>query len=214
MLNFDKSRLFERYPALCSIQADLIAALQILVECYQEQGKLLVMGNGGSSADAEHFCGELTKSFLFKRKLSEQERWDYDQIDNQLADNLENGLPAMSLGVAHSGISAFINDVNAQYMYAQQVHVFAHKQDVVFAISTSGNSKNVVEGLKVAKAKGVKSIALTGEKASLCEEFADVTLKAPSTITHEVQEYHLPIYHAICIELEEFFFGNNKGIKA
>ena len=96
-------------------------------------------------------------------------------------------------------------------MYAQQVHVFAQKQDVVFAISTSGNSKNVIEGLKVAKAKGVKSIALTGEKVSLCEEFADIILKAPASITHEIQELHLPIYHAICIELEEHFFGNNKG---
>lgn len=211
MHNFDKSRLFERYPSLRLIEADLIAALQVLIESYEESGKLLVMGNGGSSADAEHFCGELTKSFLFKRKLTSDQRWAYDQIDSSLAENLENGLPAMSLGVAHSGISAFINDVDATYMYAQQVHVFAQKQDVVFAISTSGNSKNVIEGLKVAKAKRVKSIALTGEKVSLCEEFADITLKAPSSVTHEIQELHLPIYHAICIELEEHFFGKNKG---
>lgn len=213
MHNFDKSRLFKRYPLLRPIEADLISALQVIIESYQENGKLLIMGNGGSSADAEHFCGELTKSFLFKRVLTAEQRWAYDQIDPKLADHLENGLPAMSLGVAHSGISAFINDVNAQYMYAQQIHVFAREQDVVFAISTSGNSANVVEGLKVAKAKGIKSIALTGEKASLCEEFADVTLKAPSQVTHEVQELHLPIYHALCIELEEYFFGNNKGIK-
>ena len=205
----NKSRLFERYPVLRPCEDSYYQALKILSASFRQEGKLLVMGNGGSSADAEHFCGELTKGFLSKRKLSANQRQKFDLIDPKLADNLQNGLSAFSLGVAHSLISAFSNDVDPTYVYAQQIFIQAKARDVVFAISTSGNSKNVVEGLKVAKAMGLKTIALTGPADSALSKLADVTIKVPGNIVYEIQELHLPIYHGLCIELEQEFFGES-----
>ncbi len=199
--------LFKRYPDLQKCSTAYFQALDVLSESFKAGGKLLVMGNGGSSADAEHFCGELVKGFTLPRKLKTDERSGYDSVDPLLANKLQNGFPAFSLGVSHALISAFANDVEWNYIFAQQIHVFAQKNDVVFGISTSGKSRNVVEGLKVAKAKGVKSIALTGQASSPCSELADITIQVPRVLTHEVQEMHLPIYHALAENLEVLFYS-------
>lgn len=205
-MNLEKSRLIERYPILKDCEKDIIESIVLLRRSYESGGKLLTMGNGGSSSDAEHICGELMKGFLSKRRLNPELAHEYNQIEEGFAEKLQMGLPAISLGVAHSLISAFGNDVDPDYAFAQQVFVLGQKGDVAFGITTSGNSRNVVHALKVAKKKGMTTIVLTGAKDSLCSEIADVTIKAPSEITHEAQELHLPIYHAICIELEKYFF--------
>lgn len=208
MERFNNSRLFERYPSLAICKTSLNKALLLLIETFKSKGTLFALGNGGSSADAEHLCGELNKGFLLKRELSKGSKKLYDEVDPNLSMNLQEGLPAISLGVAHSFISAFSNDMNPQYVFAQQIHVLAKSNDLLFGISTSGNSKNIVEAFKVAKAKKITTIALTGENESSLSELANVTIKAPGRITHEVQELHLPIYHALCIELEKYFFSD------
>lgn len=212
MSNFEEksfivSKLFLRYPELEICREQLEIALGLLKNSFETGGKLLVMGNGGSSADAEHFCGELVKGFALRRELKKHDRMIYDHIDSSIAGSLQGGLPAISLGVSHSLISAFSNDVNWDFVFAQQVHVLANKNDVVFGITTSGNSKNVVWALKVAKAKGIKTITLTGQKESESSSLSDVTIKAPRALTHEVQELHLPIYHALALELEDYFYA-------
>ena len=202
-----KSKLIERYPVLKSCEAEIVEATSEMISCFNRGGKLLIMGNGGSSSDAEHWCGELLKGFLLKRPLTNDQRKLFpDGCD--IAMKLQQGLPAISLGVAHSVISATANDIDHAYGFAQQIWGLANKEDIVIGISTSGNSKNVVNGLKTAKAKGVKTISLTGEKESDCSRLSDITIKAPAAETHIVQELHLPIYHAICIDIEDYFYGN------
>jgi len=208
MSKFSNSKIFIRYPELEACKADIVESFGILRDSFSNGGKLLVAGNGGSSADAEHFCGELVKGFLLKRPLNLDQTKQYNSIDQNLAANLQNGLPAFSLGVSHSLISAFANDMDPTYVYAQQVHVMANTNDVLFVISTSGNSQNIVEAVRVAKAKGVLTIGLTGERNSKISELADITIKVPGQITHEVQELHLPVYHALCIELEQYFYSS------
>lgn len=205
-MSFKHSELFQRHPKLEACKEQLENALDILIKGYEANGKLMVMGNGGSSADAEHLCGELTKGFLLKRPLPSNEKEKFKNIDSSIADKLQMGLPAMSLGVAHSGNSAFLNDVDPMLVYGQQIWVQGKDSDVVMGISTSGNSKNVIEGFKVAKAKGLKTIGLTGAKDSLCNEWCDVVIQVPEEETFKAQELHLPVYHALCIELEFHFF--------
>jgi D-sedoheptulose 7-phosphate isomerase len=201
-----KSNILNRYPTLQPIESEIITAIKMLEDCFRKEAKLLTFGNGGSSADAEHLCGELQKGFLSKRPLSSAEKKIFAAIDPQMGEKLQGGLAAISLTTMHASISAFSNDVDPDYAFAQQIWALAKSNDVAMGFSTSGNSKNVVNALKCAKAKGIKTIALTGQNDSKCSEVADLTIKAPSTITHEVQEFHLPIYHALCIELEEIFF--------
>lgn len=205
--NLSKSKLLERYPQLECCEKAIVDATNLLIKSFSDGGKLLTMGNGGSSADAEHICGELMKGFVLNRELRKEDNELLAKVDENLVDQLQLGLPAVSLGVSHSLISAFSNDMDPHFIFAQQIWNLANQEDVVWGISTSGNSKNVVWGLKTAKAKGIKSIALTGEKQSQCSELADICIKVPAAITHEVQELHLPVYHAICLELEETFFG-------
>lgn len=204
--DFSKSNLFNRYPVLLECKDAIVESYDILKNSFSNGGKLIIMGNGGSSADAEHFCGELVKGFVLPRKVTGKMAEILNSIDTGLADHLQEGFPAISLGVSHSLVSAFANDKNWDYVFAQQVHVLANKNDVIFGISTSGNSPNVVNALKVAKSKGIRSILLTGTKKSEGAEVADVSIHTPGKYTHEIQELHLPIYHAISIELEFSFF--------
>jgi D-sedoheptulose 7-phosphate isomerase len=201
------SRLTERYPALKEQEGNVLAALDLLIGTLEKSGSLWAFGNGGSSADAEHFCGELTKDFIGKRALSEKETAALDKMNPDLKKYLRGGISAIALSSQHSSLSAFSNDVDYKYAYAQLVWAVGKPGDVAFGISTSGNSANVVHALQAAKAKGLKTIALTGSKNSKCKEIADVTIQAPSEITHEAQEFHLPIYHAMCLELENHFWG-------
>lgn len=202
--------LLKRYPCLENCRSDIEAAVNMLKSSYKQGGKLLVCGNGGSCADSEHIVGELMKGFLLKRKpdvkfkaaLKNSGYEDYEYI----ADNLQGALPAISLPSQTALISAFANDVSSDMVYAQLVYGYGNINDVFLGISTSGNSKNVVCGAKVAKAKGLKTLALTGEKESKLSEVCDISIKVPETETYKVQELHLPVYHYICYELEKEFF--------
>ena len=203
--------LIERYPPLFSCVEDIENAYKILEECYERDHKLLIAGNGGSAADSEHIAGELMKSFKMERHISDDFRKKLVEIDpvrgEQLAKNLQQPLTAIPL-VAHEALStAYINDVDGYGVFAQQMLGFGKAGDVFLAISTSGNSKNVMNATVVARALGIKIIGLTGEKGGELSEVADVTVKAPSSETYMIQEYHLPIYHFWCLMLEDKFFG-------
>lgn len=211
-MGYTIEQLVERFPSLKGSEKSILEALDVLIECYKSGHKLLVAGNGGSSADAEHIVGELMKGFKNPRKIQKSfvdSAKKYDaKVAEELGEKLQGGLPAIAL-TNHQGLNtAFINDVDngGVYIFAQQVSVYGQAGDVFLGISTSGNSKNVYAAAVAAKAKGLKVIALTGEKESKLSSLADVTIKAPSCETFVVQEYHLPIYHFLCLKLEEEFF--------
>lgn len=192
--------LLARYPQLKTCAKDIENALALMIDAYKNGGKILVCGNGGSSADADHIVGELMKGFLKDRKVTDE------RIPQELREKLQGALPAISLSAHTSLMTATINDNDADMIFAQQVYGYAKEKDLLIAISTSGNSKNVVNAVKVAKALGTKTLALTGETGGMLKEMADVTICAPSTETYKIQEYHLPIYHYLCARVEEEFF--------
>ncbi len=192
--------LFECYPQLNTCAKDIEKALALMVDTYKKGGKILVCGNGGSAADADHIVGELMKGFKLPRKVNDE------RIPQELREKLQGALPAISLCAHTSLMTATINDNDADMIFAQQVYGYANENDLLIAISTSGDSKNVVNAVKVAKALNVKAIALTGETGGILKDIADITICAPSTETYKIQEYHLPIYHYLCAKVEEEFF--------
>ena len=201
--------LIARYPALSVCKESILNAFDILKECFTTGHKLLICGNGGSCADSEHIVGELMKGFKKKRKVSEEFSAKLMSIDpirgKELADRLQNGFPCIALD-GHQGLNtAFTNDVEngGLLTFAQQVNVYGNPGDVLLGISTSGNSKNVMYATVVAKAKDMKIIGLTGENGGQLAKTADCAIKAPSSETFMIQEYHLPIYHCLCLMLEE-----------
>lgn len=195
-------KLLNRYPALEVCKEDIKNALQLLVDTYKNGGKVLVCGNGGSCADSEHIVGELMKGFMLKREVIDE------RIPMELRKNLQGSLPAISLPSQTAILSAFINDVEPSMMYAQMVYGYARQNDLFIGISTSGNSENVVNAARVAKAVGIKTLAMTGEKESKLSSFCDVTIKVPETETYKIQELHLPAYHYLCTEVEKEMFGD------
>ena len=205
--------LFARYPSLLSQKEGIEKVIDEIVARYQKGGKVLVCGNGGSSADSGHIVGELMKSFILPRPISESGKRKISEIlgESETANCLQEGIPAIDLTAQSAIISAFSNDENATCVYAQLVYGYATENDTVIGISTSGNSQNVVKALGVAKARGAFTVALTGEKPSKCQEIACVTIKAPESETYLIQEYHLPIYHYICAMAEQKIFGNKEG---
>lgn len=204
--------LIERYPELKLQKQNIIDAYMILEESYCNGGKLLVAGNGGSAADSEHIVGELMKGFENSRKLSKEYQNKLIEIDAEmgklLGENLQGGLPAIALD-GHLALStAYMNDCEPLLCFAQQVNGYGNHNDVFLGISTSGNSKNILYAATVAKAKGMKVIGLTGASNSRLSDIADVTIRSSQTRTYMIQEHHLPIYHCLCLMLEERFFGN------
>ena len=203
--------LLSRYPALTAIEDSLITAYLTMQESYQHGGKLLVAGNGGSAADSEHIVGELMKRFKLPRPVSPELAAKLASIDSErgaaLAQSLEVALPAISLPAHEASITAFINDVGSADVYAQQLLGYARSGDVFLAISTSGNSENMLRAIILAKAMDVKVIGLTGKTGGKMAPLCDVAVCAPETETYMIQEYHLPIYHCWCLMLEDFFFG-------
>lgn len=195
--------LFVRYPALVPCKNDVCAAFETLVDSFRAGGKTLVCGNGGSAADAEHICGELLKKFKKHRPVLPDIA---SRLRPELVAKLEGSLPAVSL-VSMSGIvTAFANDVAWETAFAQLVLGLAREGDVLIALSTSGNSANCVAAAEVMKAKGGRSIALTGAKESRLSEVCDVAIRVPETETYKVQELHLPVYHALCAAVEDELF--------
>ena len=192
--NLKFSRLVERYPVLAESESSILSAINTLLEATQNNKKIWLFGNGGSAADAEHFSGELTKSFINKRVLSETEKTKLDKVDPALKNFVHGGISAIALSSQSSSLSAFSNDIDFKYAYAQLVWAVGDVGDVAIGITTSGNSENVFRAMQIAKAKGLKSIALTGGSESKCSATCDITIKTPGTVTHEVQELHLPIH--------------------
>lgn len=203
--------LVTRYPELSGIRQDIVDAYLIMEKCYINGGKLLVAGNGGSAADAEHIVGELMKGFKLPRRINPELSEDLLRIDAERGEVLHNALqgalPAIALD-GHVALStAYMNDCEPLLCFAQQVNGFGCDGDVFLGISTSGNSENILYAATVAKAKGLKVIGLTGAKESKLCQYSDVCVKATNTETYMIQELHLPIYHCWCLMLEDRFFG-------
>lgn len=202
--------LIKRYPQLESIKEHIVNAYFILEDSYKNGGKLLIAGNGGSSADAEHIVGELMKGFKKERKVSDEFARKLEALDKEkgkrLADKLQVGLPAIALS-NHSALNtAYINDVDALLCFAQQINGYGKEGDVFLGISTSGNSENVLYAAITAKAKGMKVIGLTGKDGGKLKEISDVAIGVPENETYMIQELHLPVYHCLCLMLEDRFF--------
>jgi D-sedoheptulose 7-phosphate isomerase len=203
-------QLIQRYPALEAVKDEISAAFDILVNSYSNGGKLLIAGNGGSASDAEHIAGELMKTFEKKRTLPDSFVFDIKKVNVEIAEYLiprmQPGLPTIALSGHASLNTACINDIDGNITFAQQVYGYGKETDVLLAISTSGNSKNILYAAAVAKAKKLKIIALSGGSGGALKNFADVNIIVPETETYKVQELHLPVYHCLCQMLENHFF--------
>jgi D-sedoheptulose 7-phosphate isomerase len=203
-------QLTERYPQLSIVKDNIKEAFDIIVESYSNGGKLLIAGNGGSASDAEHIAGELMKTFSKKRNLPETFISDIKNVDPEISQylvpRLQPGLPAIALSGHASLNTACINDIDGNITFSQQVYGYGKEGDVFLGISTSGNSKNILYAAAVAKAKKLKVIALTGTSGGELKKYADVSICVPETETYKIQELHLPVYHVICMMLEEHFF--------
>ena len=192
--------LYERYPALEACRGEIEKAVELMIQVYKDGGKVLVCGNGGSAADSEHIVGELMKGFILKRPVTDE------RIPEHLRKNLQGALPAISLPSQCAVLSAFVNDVEPDMMYAQLVYGYAKENDLVIGISTSGNSKNIVNAIEVARCMGVKTLSFTGRNESKLSDISDVAICVPETETYKVQELHLPVYHYLCAEVEKEMF--------
>jgi D-sedoheptulose 7-phosphate isomerase len=203
--------LFNRYKKLDFLEGSILKSAQTIINAFNNGGKVLVCGNGGSCSDADHIVGELMKSFEGMRPLNGELQKKLNELSPErgkmLAEKLQQGLPAISLTVHQSLITAIANDIDGDVIYAQQVIGWGNAGDVLIGLSTSGNSKNVVDALIVAKAKGLTTIGLTGKTGGKMKEWCDILLNVPETRTAYVQELHLPVYHAICMMIEKEIFG-------
>ena len=206
---FDK--LITKYPELQTCLPEVEAAYRLIKGCYEADGTLLLCGNGGSAADCEHVVGELMKGYLQKRPVPADVRAALQAQDaasaDTLADHLQGALRAISLVSQTALITAYANDVAADMMFAQQVYGYGRPGDVLIGISTSGNSRNVLNALRVARARGVKTIGVTGQSGGQMKGLCDIAICVPWTETTDIQERHLAIYHALCAQIEEDFFG-------
>lgn len=202
------TELIGRMPELASAEKEIRAATAMALDTYHKGGKILLCGNGGSAADSEHIAGELLKGFLSKRTPVGEElvRLTAAFGSEETAKRLQRGIPAIPLPSLTGASTAFLNDVDPSLVYAQLVYAFARPGDLLIGISTSGNSENVVRAVQAANAQGIASVALTGETGGKLLSLATVTVRVPSGETYRVQEYHLPVYHAICAEMERVLF--------
>lgn len=204
------NELINRYPKLESSKDDIEKAVSVIINCYEKGGKLLLCGNGGSSSDCEHISGELMKGFLKSRPLSQEQKaamkTECPILTEKELSLLQGGLPAISLPSLTALMTAYGNDVSSELCYAQGAFALGKEGDVLFAISTSGNAKNVVAATKVAKAKGMKVVALTGKDGGKLKALSDVAICVDESETYKIQELHLPVYHYICSEVEKHFF--------
>ena len=207
--------LIKRYPILERVREDIEAVYGILERCYENGGKLLIAGNGGSAADAEHIVGELMKGFVKRRPVTEEMKEALEKADpvrgKELSEKLQGGLPAIAL-VDHAALStAFANDVDGMLSYAQQVNGYGKPGDVFLGISTSGNAENVMYAAVTAKAKGMQVVGLTGKDGGKLAGIADAAVIVPEMETYKIQELHLPVYHALCLMLEHRFYERSRG---
>jgi D-sedoheptulose 7-phosphate isomerase len=205
--------LVRRYPQLSGLAEEIARAASLMTDCFLKGNKLLVCGNGGSSSDSDHIAGELLKGFENQRPLKDSLREDLKRISAErgtyLAEKLQSGLPVISLS-AHTGVvTAVSNDTDASLIYAQQVAAFGRPGDVLVGISTSGNAANVIDAAIIAKALGMTIIGMTGRTGGRLKDYCDILLNVPESRTAYVQELHLPVYHTICLMIEEHLFGTD-----
>lgn len=202
--------IFDRFPELSVCKESMIKAVEMMCETYYNGGKILVCGNGGSCADSEHIVGELMKSFTLAREIPVEDKEKLFSLlgseSESFSANLQRGIPAFSLCSQSGVMTAYNNDVNPDMVYAQLLYACGKKEDLLIGISTSGNSKNVVNAVKTAKAFGIKSLCLTGANECVLDKFADCIIKVPETETYKIQELHLPVYHYLCLETEKKLF--------
>ncbi len=202
--------LYRQYPGLEAISTDIHESYELLCSCFGKGGKLLIAGNGGSAADCDHITGELLKSFRFKRaadsRVQERLTFLFGGEGRALSLMLENGLPTISLPSFCAMLSAYGNDVSFEAAFAEMLIALGDKDDVFLGITSSGNSKNIVNAFMAAKAIGMHSILLTGDSGGKCSALCDIAIRVPASETYLVQEYHLPIYHALCAMVESRFF--------
>lgn len=206
---YNREHIFKDYPCLEACRRDMDAALKELIRTARQNKKVLVCGNGGSAADSEHIVGELMKGFLKKRPLSPEDRqkWEvFGEYGRHAAAVLQQGIKAISLPSQTGAATAFCNDCDPELVYAQLAWNYAEQGDILICISTSGNSKNIAAAAMAAKLRGAVTVALTGQKASLLSEIADITIRVPAEDTYRVQEYHLPVYHWLCAAAENELF--------
>jgi D-sedoheptulose 7-phosphate isomerase len=210
------SNLFKRYPSLIPEKSNIEKAYLLLEKCFKNEGRLYICGNGGSAADSEHITGELMKPFLIDRPLDENEKQKlYEKYPEEACSfsvNLKKVLPCYSLCAQMGLYTAYCNDINPEMVFAQQIYGYGKKGDVLLAISTSGNSRNVINAIKVANTFGVDSISLTSYKGVYLKSLSTVTICVPGDKIHHIQELHLPVYHTICAMLEQEFFGKGEAL--
>jgi D-sedoheptulose 7-phosphate isomerase len=203
--------LLVRYPQLLPLKNEIAKAAESLIRCFQNRGKLLICGNGGSCSDSGHIVGELMKSFEQKRPIDENLRKKFLTIESArgeyLAEKLQQGFPAIALTVHSDLITAVANDTDADLIFAQQVVGYGNPGDVLIAVSTSGNSRNVLDAIITAKAKDLVVIGLTGETGGKMKLYCEILINVPGKSTALVQELHLPVYHTLCRIVENAFFG-------
>ncbi len=205
-------RLVDEHPELANKARAIAECYAAMLSCFQNGGKLMLCGNGGSACDCEHIAGELMKGFLLKRPLLDGEREALARAgdDGMLANVLQRAVPVLVLSGLSGLSTAFLNDVEPQAVFAQQAYAYARPGDVLMGISTSGNSKNVIQAMIAAKARGAKIIALTGEGGGKMAGLCDVLVDVPQKETYRVQELHLPVYHALCAALESELYGKDE----
>ena len=203
--------LIRRYPGIVDLKEDVRTTYEIILESLKKGGTVFTCGNGGSASDSEHIAGELLKGFILKRELKDELKKElsdkFGEDGFKLASKLQYGLRAISLTSHPAFITAFANDVDANLIFAQQLFGLGRKGDVLIAISTSGNSANIYNCILTASIMGVKTVLLTGKSGGRCCALADVALKIPETEAYKIQEYHLPIYHTLCLMIEDYFYG-------
>lgn len=204
------NELIERYPVLESNAEAITGVYEILVHCFENGGKLLIAGNGGSAADADHIVGELMKGFHKPRKISKELNIELCKIDDdmggELSQMLQGALPAIALHNHSILNTAVLNDVDGKMCFAQQVMGYGNAEDVFMGISTSGNSQNIIYAAITAKAKGLKVVGLTGKGGGKLSSYADKIIAVESDVTHIVQELHMPVYHCLCLMVEDYFW--------
>ena len=193
--------LIARYPSLDAIKSDILAAADLMTETYLSGGKILLCGNGGSAADCDHIAGELLKGFLSPRKITDE------SIPAVFREKLQGSLPAISIPALAAALTASLNDLDPEFAYAQLLGGLAKEGDLLIAISTSGNAKNVLRAAELARAMGVNILSLTGAGGGALAGVATVAVRAPEKETYLIQELHLPIYHCLCAEVERRIFG-------
>lgn len=204
------TELIKRYPVLKICKEAIQRAYRTMENTFENGGKLLIAGNGGSAADSEHIVGELMKGFVKQRELGELEQQRimeiHPELGKHLCRSLQKALPAIAL-TGHTALSsAYLNDADGTLGFAQQVYGYGRKEDTFLGITTSGNSGNILSAVVAAKAKGLTTVALTGRDGGKVKDLADIAIIVPETETFKIQELHLPIYHTLCLMLEEHFF--------